>query len=80
VSGAGWEIQSTYGDWMVPSLAYRLAREAVGRAGVELPLEPSGPEPLARARRAVRERVLSPRAARWVAHTIGVVGRRPEAV
>jgi hypothetical protein len=63
---------------MVPSLAYRLAREAVGRAGIELPLAPYGPAPLARARRALRERVLAPRAARWVAHTIGVVGRRPE--
>ncbi|HKY59733.1 MAG TPA: class I SAM-dependent methyltransferase [Gemmatimonadota bacterium] len=79
VRGAGWEVEATYGDWMVPSLAYRLAREAAGRVSLELPLEPSGPEPLARARRVVRERILAPRAARWVAHTIGVVGRRPGA-
>jgi SAM-dependent methyltransferase len=78
VRTAGWEVRASYGDWMVPSLAYRLAREAVRRAGIELPLAPSGPVPLARVRRALRERLLAPRAARWVAHTIGVVGRRPE--
>ncbi|HET9581636.1 MAG TPA: class I SAM-dependent methyltransferase [Gemmatimonadota bacterium] len=78
VRGAGWELRSSYGDWMVPSLAYRLVREAAGRAGVELPLEPGGPRSLAAARRALRERLLAPRASRWVAHTIGVVARRPE--
>ena len=78
VRAAGWEVRSSYGDWMVPSLAYRLAREAARRAGIELPLAPSGPAPLARARSALRQRALTPRAARWVAHTIGVVGRRPE--
>ncbi len=77
VRRAGWEVRSSYGDWMVPSLAYRLARETVGRAGVELPMVPPGPRPLARARRALRERMLAPRAARWVAHTIGVIARRP---
>ncbi|MGH7550847.1 MAG: class I SAM-dependent methyltransferase [Gemmatimonadota bacterium] len=74
----GYEVVSTYGDWMVPSLAYRLTREASRKAGLPLPLEPRAPEPLARARRALRERMLAPRAARYVAHTIGVVAKRPE--
>lgn len=74
---AGYEPVSTYGDWMVPSLAYRLTREAGRKAGLSLPLEPRGPETFARARRVLRERLLSPRAARYVAHTIGVVARRP---
>lgn len=80
VREAGYEPVSTYGDWMVPSLAYRLTREAGRKLGLPLPLEPRGPEPLSRARRVLRERLLAPRVARYVAHTIGVVARRPEGV
>ncbi|MGH7563214.1 MAG: class I SAM-dependent methyltransferase [Gemmatimonadota bacterium] len=78
VRQSGYEVVSTYGDWMVPSLAYRLTREAGRKAGLPLPLEPRGPAPLTRARRALRERLLAPRAARYLAHTIGIVARRPE--
>lgn len=77
VRGAGYEIVGSYADWMVPSLGYRLVREAARRAGVELPLEPSGPAALRRVRRDLRERLLDARAARYLAHTIGVVGRVP---
>lgn len=77
VREAGYEIVDTYADWMNPSLAYRLVREGARAAGVRLPLRPRGPAPLRRLRRAARERLLAPRAARWVAHTIGVVARRP---
>lgn len=73
----GYEVVGSYGDWMVPSLAYRLTREAARKAGVPLPMRPAGPEPLRRLRRAVGERLRAPRAARSVAHTIGVVARRP---
>lgn len=78
VREAGYEPVASYGDWMVPSLAYRLVREAGRRVGVPLPLEPRGPTALSRARRVARERLLAPRAARYAAHTIGVVARRPE--
>lgn len=77
VRGAGYEVEATYADWMVPSLAYRLAREAGKRAGVTLPLEPEGPAPLREARGALRERLLESRVGSRLAHTIGVVGRRP---
>lgn len=77
VRRAGWEVVDTYGDWMVPSLGYRLAREAAKTVDVRLPLRPSGPRPFRRARRELRERLLAPRASRWISHTIGVVARRP---
>ncbi|MBW3660235.1 MAG: class I SAM-dependent methyltransferase [Gemmatimonadetes bacterium] len=77
VRGVGYEVVGAYGDWMVPSLTYRLVREGARRSGLELPLEPAGPEPLRRARRALRERLLESPAARRLAHTIGVVGRKP---
>jgi SAM-dependent methyltransferase len=75
VSGAGYDVIETYGDLMVPSLAYRLLRHAA-RPMASLPLEPRGPKVFRRARREVRDRLLSPRVARYVAHTIGIVARK----
>jgi SAM-dependent methyltransferase len=74
---AGYEVVDSYGDTMVPSLAYRLVREAARRVSVDLPLRPPAPPALRRARERLRSRLLTPRAARWIAHTIGVVARRP---
>jgi hypothetical protein len=62
---------------MVPSLAYRLVREGAKRVSVDLPLRPPAPAVLRDARERIRARLLAPRAARWIAHTIGVVARRP---
>ncbi|MCK5438592.1 MAG: class I SAM-dependent methyltransferase [Gemmatimonadetes bacterium] len=76
VLGAGYEVIETYGDWMVPSLAYRLLRHAAGPMA-SLPLEPRGPKVFRRARREVRDRLLAPRIARYLAHTIGIVARKP---
>lgn len=78
VRGAGYETLASYGDTMVPSLGYRLLRQAAGRVSVPLPLRPPGPAPLRRAREAARTRLLEPRLARYVSHTIGVIARRPE--
>lgn len=78
VNEAGWRVVESYGDWMVPSLPYRLAREALKRTGVtELPLRPAGFEILGRVREEIRERALATPLGRWTAHTIGVVARRP---
>ena len=77
VRSAGYDILGSYGDWMVPSLGYRMAREAARAVAVPLPLVPRGPATLRRVRRAARVRLLAPRAARYVAHTIGVVASRP---
>jgi SAM-dependent methyltransferase len=79
VRAAGFEVMNGYADTMVPSLAYRLAREAGTRVGVGLPLRPPAPEGLRRARARLRERYLASGAGRRFAHTIGVVGRRPVA-
>jgi len=44
VQGVGLRVRRTYGEWMVPGLWYRVARELLKRgARVALPLEPSGP-------------------------------------
>ena len=77
VRAAGFEVLDGYADTMVPSLPYRLVREAGKRVGMHLPLRPPAPAALRRARAHVRERFLETAAARRFAHTIGVVGRRP---
>ena len=72
---AGYEVVESYGDTMVPSLAYRLVREGARRFSLDLPLRPPAPAALRDARERLRARLLAPRAARWIAHTIGVVAR-----
>jgi SAM-dependent methyltransferase len=79
VYDAGYDIVGTYGDWMVPSLGYRLLRESLKPVGVRLPLRPHGPQPIRRVRDRFREKMLAPRPARYLAHTVGVVAQRPAA-
>ena len=44
VTAAGLRVRRTYGEWMVPGLAYRVLREVLKRGlGIALPLEPRGP-------------------------------------
>jgi SAM-dependent methyltransferase len=74
---AGLEVRRTYGDWMVPGLAYRVVRELLKRGlGVRLPLEPYVPvlTPLGRA---VRHRVRGRRWALYTSHVIGTVAEKP---
>jgi SAM-dependent methyltransferase len=77
VRAAGYELVGSYGDTMVPSLAYRLVREGARRLSLDLPLRPPAPASLRQTRERLRSRLLEPRASRWIAHTIGVVARRP---
>jgi SAM-dependent methyltransferase len=77
VQGAGFACLDRYADTMVPSLAYRLVREAAGKAGVRLPLRPPAPSAWREARERGRRRWLASAIAPRVAHTIGVVARRP---
>ena len=77
VREAGLEVHRTYGEWMVPGLAYRVIREVLKRAtGLTLPLEPQGPVWWHRAWTALRARLGRSRAALYTCHVIGTVGRK----
>lgn len=76
VRAAGFEVVLTYGDWMNPSLAYRLLRHALGRARVRLPPQPPRLPLLGKFRRRVHDAALGWRPALFTAFTIGVVARR----
>jgi len=74
---AGLKVRRTYGDWMVPGLAYRVFRELLKRgARVRLPLEPEVPV-LSPLMRAVRARVRGRRWALYTSHVIGTVAEKP---
>jgi len=74
---AGLRVRRTYGDWMVPGLAYRVVRELLKRgSGARLPLDPEVPvlSPLGRRfRDAIRDR----RWALYTCHVIGTVAEKP---
>ncbi len=75
VRAAGLEVKRTYGEWLVPGLAYRVTREVLKRgAAVTLPLEPRGPVWWQRMWTGARARFGHTRAALYTCHVIGTVG------
>lgn len=73
VRSAGFDIQSVYGEWMSPSLAYRLVREAGRRTGLwRLPLFPRwrGFAPMLRA---LDRRFLGSRIELWTGYVVGTL-------
>ncbi len=73
---AGLEVRRTYGVWMVPGLAYRVARELLRRIGVRLPLEPRGPSWWERGWTGFREKLRRRRWALYTCHVIGTVAEK----
>jgi SAM-dependent methyltransferase len=76
IRASGFEILTTYGDWMRPSLVYRLARATLLRFGIGLPRYPPRIPVLNALRRRLRAALLRRRAALFTAFTIGVVARK----
>ena len=70
-------MRRTYGEWMVPGLGYRIAREVLKRgARVSLPLEPRGPAAWERFWTGLRARLSRARAFLYTCHVIGTVGEK----
>ena len=78
VAEAGFTVRRTYGEWMVPGLAYRVVRELLKR-GLKLspPLEPRGPEWWAKGWESLRAACSRSRWSLWTSHVIGTVGEKP---
>ncbi|OGF97897.1 MAG: hypothetical protein A2Z06_02045 [Candidatus Glassbacteria bacterium RBG_16_58_8] len=69
----------SYGDWMSPSLFYRLLREVLMRIGIELPLYPRWPVGAVRdVRLRAKEWLQGKRISFYSFHVIGVIGRKGE--
>ena len=75
---AGLTVRRSYGEWMVPGLAYRVLRELLKRGlGLSLPLEPRGPAWWAAMWDGLRARASRGRWSLWTSHVIGTVGEKP---
>jgi len=78
VREAGLTVRRSYGEWMVPGLAYRVLRELLKRGlGLSLPLEPRGPAWWAAMWDGLRARASRARWSLWTSHVIGTVGEKP---
>jgi SAM-dependent methyltransferase len=78
LAGAGLSVKRTYGEWMVPGLAYRVVREVVKRVfGVALPLDPRGPAWWSGAWTSLRRRLARSRLWIHTCHVIGTVAEKP---
>lgn len=78
LASSGLRVKRTYGEWMVPGLAYRVTREVLKRGlGIVLPLEPRGPGWWASGWEALRRRFGRTRASLYTCHVIGTVAEKP---
>lgn len=73
----GLSAEGAYARYFSPSLAYRIVRELLLRAGLKLPLRPVLVPPVHRFRRAVRSRVERSRFGLLTGCVIGVFARKP---
>ena len=66
-----------YGEWMYPSLFYRVVRETFKKIGVGLPLNPTPVKPLTNMRKKVRESLRNTSVVINTSISCGVVGKKP---
>ena len=78
LAASGLVVRRTYGEWMVPGLAYRVLRELLRRGlRVSLPLAPRGPAWWSRGWEALRASLARRRWALYTCHVIGTVAEKP---
>ncbi|MBN1347900.1 class I SAM-dependent methyltransferase [candidate division KSB1 bacterium] len=70
----GFEVKQSYGEWMRPSLFYRLMRELLLQIRIKLPRYPKGPGFLHNWRTRTRQKMTTHTLALYTGIDIGVVG------
>ncbi|HUI30934.1 MAG TPA: methyltransferase domain-containing protein [Candidatus Acidoferrales bacterium] len=66
-----------YGEWMYPSLFYRVVREGLGKFGIKLPLNPTPIRALANFRRKIRETLRGTPIMLHTSLSCGIIARKP---
>ncbi len=72
----GLSVIRSYGEWMYPSLFYRVLREVLRKFGIRLPLYPQVGGWLTRLRKRMRERAWHSRLAMYTSLSVGVVAQK----
>lgn len=71
----GLQTVHTYGEWMYPSLFYRITREALRRVKIKLPLNPKIPV-LYNIRKSLRDSLKDTTLTTYTALSMGVIGKK----
>ncbi len=66
-----------YGEWMYPSLFYRVVREGMMKFGVKLPLNPTPIKPLTNIRKSIRDSLRKTPIVLYSSLSCGIVSRKP---
>ena len=66
-----------YGEWMYPSLIYRVTREGLRKIGIKLPLNPTPIKSLTNIRRKIRESLRGTPLAIHTSLSCGIICRKP---
>jgi ubiquinone/menaquinone biosynthesis C-methylase UbiE len=66
-----------YGEWMYPSLLYRVVREGLRKLGIKLPLNPTPFKPLTELRRKIRENLRNTPIVLHTSLSCGVISKKP---
>jgi ubiquinone/menaquinone biosynthesis C-methylase UbiE len=77
LGATGFTVLKTYGDWMHPSLAYRIVREALKKVKIRLPMYPKGPALLRKTRQRIRTCLKNKSVLLNTCLDIGVVAEKP---
>ncbi|MBN2009238.1 class I SAM-dependent methyltransferase [candidate division KSB1 bacterium] len=78
VEQSGAQVVHRYGDWMRPSLFYRMVRELLLKIKIKLPLYPNGFGPLRRIRDKIRNRWIVRKWAFYTFLDIGIIASKNE--
>ena len=65
-----------YGEWMYPSLFYRVMREGLSKLGIRLPLNPTPVKPITNFRKKVRESLRETPLAIYTSLSCGIISRK----
>ena len=66
-----------YGEWMYPSLFYRVFREGLSKFGIKLPLTPTPIKPLTNFRKKIRESLAKTPVVLHTSLSCGIISRKP---
>ncbi len=76
---AGFTEEHAYGEWMYPSLFYRICRELLWKIRLaNLPLYPPKIPVLTNIRKRIRQKLYQRECCKWTFYAIGVIGKKEQ--